>query len=828
MNSSCGRATDANVAPLLKKLFDNAQNNSSASKKGYRHDTTIKLFAVSLLILTGKSGYEFLQSNLGSALPSYATVQRMLSQKERIVEGTFYFDEVREHLQRWNAPLFVNVHLDDTRIKYRLEYDPNTDRYVGFVLPLKDGLPICDSFVFDTFEGIEQAYNTSTIAKYAHVVVIKSLNIDTPSIILVVLGTDSKYDHAIITLRWKYIKTEFLKRGIVVVSNGADGAGPFLKAMIQETRLFTTSNQTNVPCTWKFFLMPKIPEGNFHCQDTIHLLAKLRTRLLGHSNLIIFGAENVAVQHLQHVLDTMSKERHNLTQRTIDNKDKQNYGSIATLVSDDLMDCLLEIKSPKQRNQGTITFLRLMRSIRDANFDKTLSPIARVSLLWEVNFFLRIWKSWLKSNNYDETIHFITGNCYICVELNSHFLIGLLFNISQGKLPKEVMRIWTAGSQGCEQVFRLLRSMTPVFSTVINFTLKGVLERIHKLNYLASIESRDDIIFPRVKRRLMQLNEESDDTFDIPSLADIEAVVSEAKASAIRMAKECGMFLESYDDSKLAGGTSKIIENAVVFDGEPEESGESCEPDNEASEDSAPSTELNIIREDICVLNLRKQNSGGLPVYAQSGEKGTVSRKSYSKMTPFIKYKEAYIRKTTALYILKQENYQVSNDRLLRVRAEQPSHLYSKNNEQSRDPSHVLIGDLCIFRRVDCDKKVLLGRVVKFSYLKGTKKQREYSSSYVDTSKDSFKTIGVFANYFARYEIMNNENDKIHFRPLDLVFTAGYLSMEHFVTTIDETSVHASDQDGASFAIPASNMAEHIPQWVDLMSRISEFVMEED
>ena len=135
----------------------------------------------------------------------------------------------------------------------------------------------------------------------------------------------------------------------------------------------------------------------------------------------------------------------------------------------------------------------------------------------------------------------------------------------KGKLPKEVLRLWTAGSQACEQVFRLLRSMTPVFSTVIDFTLKGILERNHKLNYLASIESRDNIIFPRVKRRLMQLNEESDDTFNILSLGEIETAVSDPKASAIRLAEECEMILKSYDDLVLAGGVSKIIKNAINY-----------------------------------------------------------------------------------------------------------------------------------------------------------------------------------------------------------------------------------------------------------------------
>ena len=67
------------------------------------------------------------------------------------------------------------------------------------------------------------------------------------------------------------------------------------------------------------------------------------------------------------------------------------------------------------------------------------------------------------------------------------------------------------------------------------------------------------------------------------------------------------MFLESYDDSKLAGGVSKIIENALVFDEEPDESGKSIVQDTEPSEDSAPSTELNIIREDVCPQSQKAQ-----------------------------------------------------------------------------------------------------------------------------------------------------------------------------------------------------------------------------
>lgn len=54
-------------------------------------------------------------------------------------------------------------------------------------------------------------------------------------------------------------------------------------------------------------------------QDHIHLLAKLRSRLLKPSNLIVLGLETACRAHIQQVFETFQKERHNLTQRSIDN-----------------------------------------------------------------------------------------------------------------------------------------------------------------------------------------------------------------------------------------------------------------------------------------------------------------------------------------------------------------------------------------------------------------------------------------------------------------------------------------------------------------------------
>lgn len=78
--------------------------------------------------------------------------------------------------------------------------------------------------------------------------------------------------------------------------------------------------------------------------------------------------------------------------------------------------------------------------------------------------------------------------------------------------------------------------MTPVFSTVINFSLKGCLDRIHRLNYISSIECSEDIILPRMKRRLLQFNEELEESFSIP-LMDVETEIKEDKKKAISLSQ---------------------------------------------------------------------------------------------------------------------------------------------------------------------------------------------------------------------------------------------------------------------------------------------------
>ena len=248
------------------------------------------------------------------------------------------------------------------------------------------------------------------------------------------------------------------------------------------------------------------------------------------------------------------------------------------------------------------------------------------------------------------------------------------------------------------------------------------------------------------------MNDETDKTLLIPTLEELESAILESKDRAILLVKQCKMDLLSYDDSCLVEDTTQLITD-VIRHGQENEEIDVRKGEEEETTDSIDVTNIAHIKEDIAVIKLKKISNSPFPTYIHSTEKGTVSSHSYltvvnsrkSKKTPFVEYNRAYIRKTTALYLL-QENIQISNDCLPRFWSDQPLHLFSGTDlGREKNSSLVQMGELCLFRQVD-KEKALLGRVIQFSYLKGNKKQREFSGTFVDMSNNSYKNIGVYAN----------------------------------------------------------------------------------
>ena len=191
---NCKKSTRAischcGLTPILKNLLKNAEKCIHAS-------ITMKaLRSHALFIFSGPFAYEFLHKNLQQALPSARSILRAIhSQYITLDEGAFRLNDLVTHLKNHKTPNIVSVPEDATRIIGRVDYDTETDRRVGFVLPIgQHGLPQVDSFVATLFSAIESMFHKNAIFKYAVVYMVQPLHCNAPPFVLACLGTDNKF-----------------------------------------------------------------------------------------------------------------------------------------------------------------------------------------------------------------------------------------------------------------------------------------------------------------------------------------------------------------------------------------------------------------------------------------------------------------------------------------------------------------------------------------------------------------------------------------------------------------------------------------------------------
>ena len=86
-----------------------------------------------------------------------------------------------------------------------------------------------------------------------------------------------------------------------------------------------------------------------------------------------------------------------------------------------------------------------------------------------------------------------------------------------------------------------------------------------------------------------------------------------------------------------------------------------------------------------------------------------------------------------------------------------------------------------------------------------------------DMTKDSHKSIGMFANwYIGVYSDLLHATQVLPFKPLDGLFTIGYLSMEQYVSTINDDSL--SSVDDFSFGISYNEISKILPHWFEQLT----------
>ena len=714
-NGSNHTSSPASFTNILRQIFSNAEKNSGQYPTHRRHLPILKKFSTVLFILAGPLAYELIQQNMPEALPCIRTVQSAIhSEYETIDEGVFRFNELRQHLDQYDVPLCVSIAEDATRVVGRVDYDAETDRCVGFVLPLNEkGLPIVDSFIAISFPAIQKMFIDNVVSKYAYVYMAQPLCGSAPPMLLACLGTDNKFKAKEVMLRWKYIIEQCAERHIKVLSFGSDGDSRLMKSMKVSTSFKTPQSEPLIAHLPSNALLhaPTIPpnwlnwyhiEANGICyvQDIVHTAVKLKGRLLKPQIVLPMGKYFVSSSHLHAVKLTFQKDKHGLRQRDIDHKDKQNFQAVMNITSAGHL--LAEIP---QAN-ATKCYVDLIRNVIDSYLDKSLDPLERLEKLWYVVFFFRYWRKRITLNkSYTLGNNFITSNAYNCIELNAHALINYIIAIRDDVKEIKCFVPWLLGSQCCEVTFRAARSMSSIYSTVINFGMLGLLRRLHRLQIQLAIqaETQADIVYPRLLKHQHKVgkNAEKDRiTLLMASNEQILGAVQRGQTRAKAMIEELGMsdlyIKHSLWDSNIRikgidGGIDRGSENNNDDDNDDsDEDNEECSVKKEViplgeethdvllTQEECSVSDVEQIAYDLdsiskcnlldpsvkehfkeCHKSFKCLPSTTIPMYERAENQNKKVRKSTKPFSTFLEIKApnnetVFIRKSTAVWLLQE------------------------------------------------------------------------------------------------------------------------------------------------------------------------------
>ncbi|CAF1537705.1 unnamed protein product [Adineta ricciae] len=359
---------------------------------------------------------------------------------------------------------------------------------------MSDGVPIPGYFKTDSFGELNMWMDSNEKAPLLNVHCVQAIpaanqTITPPSFLLSGYGTSSKYTSLDILQRWLFIHRKSLEQNVRIIGFSTDADNKYMRAMRLMSGFYASmphfSPQADSSAfstqigNWSWFYLR--PEQLFlFIQDATHLVTKLRNRMLSRTADLRIGDANITIEHLQQIIDDSktTKLDHRLTQTDIKPSDRQNFRSCLRITSSDV----LYLLACQPGADGTRMYLQLIKLIITSYIEPETSIEERVKGAWTAVFLLRLWWVWLL------LVRLLSLSSS---KLNAHFLTYLVLLVQQQQLPLESLNIHLFSSQTCESVFRSTRSMSGVFSTVVNCTVDNFLKRSNKLSILNTIKSNN-------------------------------------------------------------------------------------------------------------------------------------------------------------------------------------------------------------------------------------------------------------------------------------------------------------------------------------------------
>ncbi|XP_031638592.1 uncharacterized protein LOC116350795 [Contarinia nasturtii] len=594
---------------VLQAMVESCEQNSGRNKYHVQYNDLIRYFSTYTFLSAGRSSYEFLRSNLD--LPSTKTVLNCIeNNKSTIIEGKLRCQELSEYLINLNAVKSVWISEDATACIPTIKYDPKTNQLVGILLPTNNtGCPIPFSFLAKDADTIGQ-YITLPKSKFAYVIIAQALDETVPPFILQMFGTGvgSFKSHDVLR-RWDFTIEELEKYGIEVVGASSDGDTKLLAAMCGK--------------------MCGIGRDLIVTQDHIHLGNKCRNRMLKQDVHLPMGKFEVSIKHLQSLVMNVQKSVHGLSQVDVCPIDRMNYDSFEKVTRDRTIESL---QKHIKNSDATIQYLKVCRDATMSYMENGLTPIERIKKIWHALFFFRIWRSYVTSSTrYTLGDNFLTTNAYMCVEINARNLIRLIKKFRDANQPEHFLP-GIFDSQGCENIFRLFRSMGTTQYTKINFSLYELMHMIRR------VETLNDIAYVKLAEKKVNFpNKRTGKAiiFNLPSDEEIDASIAIAKSQAIENAATLGMSTTNNIDEFE-------IRSNLQFDEEEEDDTEAFIENTNAEDE-----EVILAESDKDEMEV-DETSRFVIVHDENGAKKK-------------------ILKSTLIWMLTEPRDKISNDRLRRV-----------------------------------------------------------------------------------------------------------------------------------------------------------------
>jgi hypothetical protein len=273
---------------------------------------------------------------------------------------------------------------------------------VGFSAPLINGVPSINYFQTDSYNELERWFRDFDRSVLINVHLIEPLPrelspVHSRPFILSAYGTNNKANATDILQKWIYLHNECRRRQIRLIGFSTDCDQRQLRAMQLSLGFFAELSNLDmigeardvlnveIPANWNFFFMR--PVQLYLCmQDGVHLVTKLRNRLLSEKANMCIGGQCIDVKHLSNLIENNSKIDHNLVKSDVFPNDKQNYSSCLKITSDDVLD-LLNVKN----TMATYVYLHLMQLTILTYISKSTTIHDRLLHGWTVALTYRMW-----------------------------------------------------------------------------------------------------------------------------------------------------------------------------------------------------------------------------------------------------------------------------------------------------------------------------------------------------------------------------------------------------------------------------------------------------